>query len=300
MKNKKIIIYCSVLLVSVLLIAVTGIIVSCQNLPNGMGGLEEASGLSSYNFSQDDTELSYVTYRVQQGDMIGVIAEQHGITEDTIISVNGVKSSRYLQIGTYLKIPSIPGILYTVSDGSETAASIASKYKVDVNKCVAVNKVAADEPLEEGRSIFVPDAKLDWVTRQEINGDLFRKPLHSRYYISSWYGWRTSPFDASKRTYHGGIDMACSKGTPIYAALEGTVIATGYSDVFGNYVKVKHHSGYVTLYGHMSEITTTKGKYVTTSSVIGKVGSTGMSTGPHLHFQVYKNGRTVNPASLWK
>ncbi len=244
-------------------------------------------------------ELSYFSYRIKKGDMIGVIAEQYGVTQDTLISVNNIKSSRLIQIGQYLKIPSMPGILYTVREDGETIDTIAQKYEVDSIKCSSINKVDQTESLKAGTALFVPDAELDWITRQEINGDLFKKPIHGHYYTSSYFGWRVNPFDASRRTYHGGIDMACSSGTNIYAALDGTVTTAGWSDIYGNYVIVTHHSGYQSLYGHMSKITCKKGQHVGTSTVIGKVGSTGQSTGPHLHFTVYKNGRSVNPANLW-
>lgn len=244
--------------------------------------------------------LSYTSYRVKKGDMIGFIADEFGVTQDTIISVNNIHSSRLIQIGQYLKIPSEPGILYTVRNDGETPSTIAAKYKVNPERCASLNGLELNASLSAGRTLFVPDAELDWVTRQEINGDLFKKPLHSRYYFSSMYGWRSSPFDSTRRTFHSGIDMACARGTSIYAALDGTVSTTGWSDVYGNYVIIRHHSGYKTLYAHMSQILVTKGQHVSTATRIGRVGSTGMSTGPHLHFTVYKNGRTVNPANLWK
>lgn len=245
-----------------------------------------------------DNELSYFSYRVKQGDMIGYIADEFGVTQDTIISVNNIKASRLIQIGQYLKIPSMPGILYTVKKDGETAETIAEKYEVDAALCSSVNHLASNESLSAGQSLFVPYAELDWITRQEINGDLFKKPLRARFWYSSGYGWRQSPFNAAKRTFHGGIDMACPTGTAIYAALPGKVTECGWSDVYGNYVIVSHHSGYKTLYGHMSKILAWRGEYVDTTTQIGKVGSTGMSTGPHLHFTVYKNGRSINPATL--
>ena len=93
--------------------------------------------------------------------------------------------------------------------------------------------------------------------------------------------------------------MACPMGTLIYAALPGKVTSTGYNATSGNYVIIAHHSGYKTLYGHMSAILCHSGQYVTQDSRIGKVGSTGLSTGPHLHFTVFKNGKQVNPENLW-
>jgi len=260
--------------------------------------LDSLAASTPSSVSSEDSLITYQTYRVQPGDMIGYIADEFNVTQDTLISVNNIRQTRLIQVGQYLKIPSMPGIIYTVKGNGETPATIAAKYDVSADKCALVNSIATDTALSAGASLFIPDAELDWVTRQEINGDLFHKPLHNRYWLSSYYGWRNSPFDASRRTFHGGVDMASASGTPIYAALDGRVTATGYNATYGNYVIIQHHSGYKTLYGHMSAITCKQGNFVYTNTVIGRVGSTGLSTGPHLHFTVYKNGKTMNPLSL--
>lgn len=273
----------------------------------GIGGLETESVpgyndslavLSSSESTSNDILITYQTYRVKQGDMIGFIADEFGVTQDTIISVNNIKQSRLIQVGQYLKIPSMPGIIYTVRKNGETPSTIAEKYEVSADKTALVNSITPTTELSAGSSLFVPDAELDWVTRQEINGDLFHKPLHARYWLSSPYGWRDSPFNSGKRTFHGGMDMACANGTPIYAALDGKVVAAGYNATYGNYVIIAHHSGYKTLYGHMSSINCRTGNFVYTNTMIGRVGSTGMSTGPHLHFTVYKNGKSINPNTV--
>ena len=262
-------------------------------------GLAAAEVLSQDARSSEGLELCYFTYRVQKGDMIGFIADKFNVTQDTIISVNNIHQSRLIQIGQILKIPSMPGIVYTVKKNGETANSIAEKFEVSAEKLARVNHLQENQNLVAGQTLFAPDALLDWVTRQEINGDLFHKPVRSRYYLSSYYGWRSSPF-SGKRSYHSGVDMACPQGTPVYAALGGTVTSVGYNNVYGNYIIVTHHSGYKSLYGHLSKQLVTRGKWVDTNSRIGLVGSTGLSTGPHLHFTVYKFGKTVNPAGLWK
>jgi len=290
----------------------TGIYISLQP-GNGKGGLEMpaipqytsettdsedlASSEKAETETTEDVALTYKAYRVKKGDMIGVIAEQNNVTQDTLISVNNIRATRLIQVGQYLKIPSMPGILYTVKKDGETPITIAEKYGVDPVKCAFANNLEDKESLKSGSTLFIPDAEMDWVTRQEINGDLFYIPLRARYRLTSYFGWRSSPF-TSRRQFHGGIDMACPTGTPIYAALAGKVTSVGYSNVYGNYVIITHHSGYKTLYGHMSRIIATRGQYVTTNSMIGRVGSTGASTGPHLHFTVYKNGKMVNPLNL--
>ena len=243
-------------------------------------------------------ELTYTSYRIRKGDMIGVIAERFGLTQDTLISINNIRQTRRIQIGDYIKVPSMPGILYTTKKDGETAASVAEKYQVSAQKTAAVNHLHEQGSLAAGTSLFVPDAFMDWVTRQEINGDLFRRPLRARYYVSSNFGWRRSPF-TGKRTFHNGVDMASPAWTPVYAALAGTVTAAGFHSVYGNYVIVAHHSGYRTLYGHMVGIKARKGQSVDTRTVLGWVATTGLSTGPHLHFSVFKYGSAVNPVSLW-
>ena len=254
---------------------------------------EVAEADAAIENTNENLEITYQTYRVKSGDMIGFIADAFDVTQDTIISVNNIKQSRLIQPGQYLKIPSMPGIIYTVKKNGETPNTIAEKYKVNADKIASVNYLNNDSELKAGTSLFVPEAELDWATRQEI-----KKPLHARYWLSSNYGWRDSPFNAGKRTFHGGLDMAVASGTPIYAALDGTVTAVGFNATYGNYVIITHHSGYKTLYGHMKSTACRKGNFVYTNTIIGYVGSTGMSTGPHLHFTVYKNGKTINPFTV--
>ncbi len=248
----------------------------------------------------EDRELYYTTYRVKSGDMISRIASNYGVTQDSIISVNSIKSSRTIQPGQLLKIPSMAGIMYTVKETNETIASISEKYEVDAKKCALANGLDIEKLLTPGTSIFITDAKLDRMALAEINGDMFRLPLRASWYLTSRWGWRPDPFGSGRRTYHGGIDMACPQGTSIYAAQVGTVVTAGWSNVYGNYVIISHgKTGYQTLYGHMvSAPFVKKGQVVTTDTIIGRVGSTGQSTGPHLHFTVYKNGRSIDPLNM--
>lgn len=243
--------------------------------------------------------LTYTTYRIRRGDMIGFIAERYNVTTDTLVSVNNIRATRSIQPGQYIRIPSERGILYTIKKDGESPASIAEKYEVNAEKCAFVNNLNLDSQLHAGDSIFVPGAEMDSITLAEINGDLFRRPIHGRYRLTSYFGWRPSPF-TGRRSWHGGLDMACPSWTPIYAGMDGRVAEIGYNNTYGNYVIINHSSGYRTLYGHMVVRTNDVkvGQYVTTGTIIGRVGSTGNSTGPHVHFTVYKNGRMINPLNL--
>jgi murein DD-endopeptidase MepM/ murein hydrolase activator NlpD len=240
--------------------------------------------------------LFYDAHTVTSGENISTLAVNMGLNQGTIISVNKITNTRLLQIGKVLKIPNQDGILHAVRSG-DTLGSIAEKYKVGTEDIKTANELFS-EKIRTGTDLFIPGAKLDWVSLQEINGDLFIWPLNG--VITSPYGYRKDPFNGNRVQFHTGLDIRGTTGTPVRAAMAGRVSQTGYDAVFGNYVVISHHSGYRTLYGHMSVIRTRNGAYVGTGERIGDVGSTGLSTGPHLHFMVYKNGVTVNPRSLIK
>ncbi|MDR1029900.1 MAG: M23 family metallopeptidase [Treponema sp.] len=238
--------------------------------------------------------LLYSAYTVSQGDTIGEIARDFGLNPDTLISLNSIKNSRLLRIGQVLRIPNQDGILYTVKNG-DSLGSIAENYQTDTAAIQTVNELFS-ERVNAGSSIFIPGARLEWTDLQEINGDLFIWPV--RGYITSRYGYRSDPFNEKVRQFHTGLDIGSPMGTSIKAAMAGRVSAVGNDNVLGNYVVLTHHSGYRTLYAHMSAVGVRTGAYVKTGERIGAVGSTGHSTGPHLHFTVYKNGVTMNPLLL--
>jgi murein DD-endopeptidase MepM/ murein hydrolase activator NlpD len=239
--------------------------------------------------------LVFFAHTLQPGDMIGNLAIKYGLNEGTLISVNGIQNSRTIQAGKEIKIPNQDGIFHKAAAG-ETVGTIAEKYEVNPQPIVTANELFS-EKINAGGSLFVPGAKLNEAALQEINGDLFIRPIRGR--ITSRYGWRISPI-TGRRGFHSGLDIAAPTGTPIGAGMSGRVSSVGYSAVFGNYVIISHHSNYRTLYAHLSSIKTRGGAYVSAGQTIGYVGNTGQSTGPHLHFQVYKNGSTINPALLMR
>ena len=117
----------------------------------------------------------------------------------------------------------------------------------------------------------------------------------SYIYLSSAYGWREPPTEGAS-SFHGGVDLAGDEGTPIYATRSGYVYRTGYTEYNGYYVGVDHGDGFASAYLHLTHYIVSVGEYVSQGQVIGYMGSTGVSTGPHLHFTVYYDGNTVNPA----
>jgi murein DD-endopeptidase MepM/ murein hydrolase activator NlpD len=284
-----------------------------QNAGNGMGGgvtpeqisasyvevfggeVSELLGVPEPEEYSKPHPLVFASYTVKEGDMIGNIAVETGLSQSTIISINGIKNTRTLQIGQTLRIPNQDGIYYTVQK-NDTLLSIAEKYRIDPGDIRIANELFSDV-LQLNAGLFLPGARLGSVELQEINGDLFIWPVAG--YITSPYGYRANPF-GGQRQFHSGLDIGAVMGTPVKAAMTGRVSTVGYDDALGNYAVISHHSGYRTLYAHMSSVRVQAGAYVPVGQVIGDVGSTGISTGPHLHFTVYKNGVTVNPRSLMK
>jgi murein DD-endopeptidase MepM/ murein hydrolase activator NlpD len=117
--------------------------------------------------------------------------------------------------------------------------------------------------------------------------------------ITSYYGYRTNPVSGIYKL-HSGVDIGASNGTAIYAAASGTVVLAQYYGGYGNCVMINHGNGYTTLYGHMSSIAVSSGQTVSQGQTVGYVGSTGNSTGPHLHFEVRasSSGGTIDPFSF--
>jgi murein DD-endopeptidase MepM/ murein hydrolase activator NlpD len=120
-------------------------------------------------------------------------------------------------------------------------------------------------------------------------------PVQGR--ITSSFGWRMHPLLRFVRL-HKGLDIGAPHGAPIYAVLDGVVQAAGRAGGYGNFVKLSHAGGIGSGYGHMSRFAVRPGQRVRQGQVIGYVGSTGISTGPHLHWEVWRNGQAINPKSI--
>ena len=116
--------------------------------------------------------------------------------------------------------------------------------------------------------------------------------------VTSCFGWREHPI-SRQADFHKGVDIAAAQGTPVRAALPGVVESVGYNESYGNYLVINHGGGVMTAYGHQSAMYVSVGQTVSAGQTIGAVGSTGNSTGPHLHFEVYVNGATQSPMSYF-
>ena len=126
-----------------------------------------------------------------------------------------------------------------------------------------------------------------------VSGESWGRPCSWRK-LTSPYGYRTHPITGQWK-FHNGVDLANSMGTPIYAARSGSVTVATHGKTYGEYVTINHGDGYSSLYGHMTHYVVSKGQYVTKGQLIGYMGTSGRSNGPHLHFSIFYNGSSVNP-----
>ena len=236
--------------------------------------------------------VKYEEYTIGEGENLTTISRKIGVNLDTLVSVNKITNANKLKPGQKIIIPNINGLLYTIKQ-NENIEEVASKYDIQLNRILAFNKIDEISDIEIGDDIFLPGAKYTLDERIEKFGQMFSLPVTVTR-ISSLFGYRVHPI-TKVRTKHMGVDIPGSLDTPIYASRSGKVIFAGYSGGYGNLVIVRHDKGYTTYYGHLNKITTKIGANVGVGVMIGRMGSTGNSTGSHLHFEVRRNGEALNP-----
>ena len=267
------------------------------------------AGLVDVTSTQESAKVrdSVLNYEVKPGDTVSKIAADQGIDSDTIRWANNLSSVDNIKPGQILKILPVSGVLHKVARG-ETIFSIAKKYSTGSQGIVdyPFNTFVDDETfsLAVGQELIVPDGQipniqpgssLRYVAQTTPNAGVVSATGNFVWPIS---GVITQRF----AWYHRGADIATGFGTPVLAADAGRIIVAGWPDNggYGNRVMIDHGNGYVTLYGHLSSISVSVGQTVRRGDRVGLEGSTGRSTGPHLHFEVRKNGVPQNPFEYLK
>lgn len=233
-------------------------------------------------------------HTVKKGESIWRIAQQYNVPVYTIVSANPKNAGRVIHPGDKLKVPNRAGVYHKVKKG-ETLSEIAKKFKSEIKDIRKANSISGST-LYSGSRIFIPGAE-PLPTIKYVKRKMFNWPLSGR--LTSSYGWRRHPV-SGRKSFHTGIDIAANHGTPIKAAASGVVIFSGDGGSYGKMVILKHKKGYFTVYAHASKLLVKKGQYVKKGRRIARVGSTGLSTGPHLHFEVKKNKKRINPHSAFK
>ncbi len=223
-------------------------------------------------------------YVVRKGDTLGEIAEMFGVSTNTIVWANDLKRG-VIKEGQELVILPISGVRHVVKNG-DTLKSLATKYKADLEDILSYNSLPADAKINVGDVVIIPDGVISAAqTSLARTSGSQTYPVYSGFYLRPIVGGRKT------QGIHGnnGVDLAAPTGTPILASADGKVIISrtgGYNGGYGLYVVVSHANGTQTLYAHMSKNNVSVGQSVEQGQVIGAVGSTGKSTGPHVHFEI--------------
>ena len=243
---------------------------------------------------QVKNESNLTSYTIKKGDSIEKIARRFRLKTSTILSLNNW--SRKLSPGKTMRIPSCDGIQVKISKGM-TAWDIAKKYKIRLSKIAEFNQYEDMETIRAGATLFIPGAQpsANPITARSTKNKygFFYFPVNGR--ISSSYGYRRHPI-SGKIMFHRGLDIAAPLGTSIHSVLSGVVSFSGRRGGYGNLVEIRHSNGIVTRYGHTLRNLVKTGARVKAGTVIAKVGSTGYSTGPHLHFEVIVSSKRKDPA----
>lgn len=264
------------------------------------------------------TRTENIQYTVASGDVLSTIADKFNITVNTILWANNLTWTSMIKPGQKLTIPPGSGINHDVVRG-DNLASIAKKYQADPQKIIAANSLASANDIQVGDLIFIPDGvkptqivssykppkTTDTKNTKPSTGNVYSDeyvppasdvatgtkllwPVLS-HRITQYFSWR-----------HTGLDVGDKVGNPIYAAEDGKVERSGWSNGYGYNVVINHGNGIQTLYGHASKLLVQTGDSVSRGQTIALVGSTGWSTGPHLHLEVRLDGVRKNPLNYIK
>ena len=249
------------------------------------------------------------TYLVQSGDSLSSIANQFGISLNTLLWSNGLSVNSVLQPGDSMSILPTSGVLHTVASG-DTLSRIAAKYDVSQEEIIAYNSLGNANTLSIGDQVIVPGGSVAAVaptSRSTAVSQILTSPSSGSsansgtaispaagsaymiwptdlHVITQYYGWR-----------HTGIDVDCHWDNNNYASMDGIVQFVGWKGGYGYTVEINHGNGLVTRYGHHASMYVSNGQHVSQGQAIGLCGTTGRSTGTHLHFEVISGGRFKNP-----
>ena len=244
------------------------------------------------------TRKETITYAVRPGESVGSLASDFGLSALTIRQANGL-SGNGLKVGQALRIPPIDGLFVKVKRG-DSLSTIANRYKVNVDDISQYNGLGSGATIHVGNELLIPGAIVQSSTTASYsNAGNVSVPNFNPTPYSGKFIWPTeSPthfISQGVRAGHRAIDLPRTNGWGIYASAPGIVQTASTRGGYGNLITINHGGGWTTYYAHLSQFKVQSGAYVEQGQLIGIMGSTGRSTGPHLHFEVRQNGTPLNP-----
>lgn len=236
-------------------------------------------------------------YAVRRGDNMASIAQRFGLQIGSVrINNMHIDDPNLLPLDAELEIPVRDGLLYTVRSG-DTLDGLVQRYEADKQATIAFDLNA----LVGNPNAIRIEQRLLLVggTRPDLNGAYFAPlTLRAIWYMPVEYERITDPYGTPRPNYYGihtGVDFAADNGAPVRAARAGTVLNSGWDSSYGNWVEIDHGGEIRSRYAHLASISVVEGQWVAIGQVLGRVGSTGYSTGPHLHFEILRDGHPINP-----
>jgi murein DD-endopeptidase MepM/ murein hydrolase activator NlpD len=233
-------------------------------------------------------------HTVEAGETLGKIASLLGVSVDQIVTSNRIRSPESLAAGQTIRVPQ-KGILHVIKKG-QTLTDISLTYAVSVEEIIAANGITNPEMIYAGEEILIPrDASLPWRTVVALSKGRetrFIWPLVGE--VVSTFGWRVHPV-LQFRHHHNGIDIDVPEGTTVVAAAAGLVSFVGEEEGYGTMLVLSHADDYITAYGHLSRVFVYSGQFVEAGQPIAESGNTGISSGPHLHFEVRNREFPIDP-----
>ncbi|MGL5950581.1 MAG: peptidoglycan DD-metalloendopeptidase family protein [Cetobacterium sp.] len=250
---------------------------------------------------EENIVLEDIEHIIKKGDTISDLSKEYKIKSDYIYANNVDKNLRVLQIGKKINIPTEQGIFYSVKKG-DTFEALSKRFEVDVKTIKEDNNI---DRLLIGTKIFLREPKVSrylnsfkqQYVKQNSMGS-FANPLVAMSLTSS-FGSRKHPV-LKQVLNHAGIDLKAKTGTRVVSARDGVVSFVGRASGYGKLIIIKHSDGYETRYAHLSKIDVKKGQKVSKNEYIALSGATGRVSGPHLHFEIRKNGKVENPLAYLK
>lgn len=246
--------------------------------------------------SGTEIPLNFYLYRVKKGDTLISIAARCTVAYDALATINRLASVEVNLTDKILLIPSLPALYLFESAQNDLENLLFASLEAQEFKSFSLYVYTPEGTKEKIRC--VPDTVFSGTVRAFFLTPAFKFPLQG-YTLTSSFGIRKNPVTGNE-VFHKGIDLAAPLGTAVYACGPGIVKEMGYDPIYGNYVIIAHSGGRESLYGHLSTIKIELRQSVKSSTILGTVGSTGQSTGPHLHFEIHENGAPKNPTGIIK
>ncbi len=237
---------------------------------------------------------SVETYVVQDGDTFSTAAAALGVSVANLEASNQLYGSELLQPGEVV-YGSTDGVLHTIKRG-QTLTDISLTYAVPIEKITSANGLTTSSTIYAGEKLLIPGVTTTyWSNVVRLSRgvpSMFVWPLEGE--VVSTFGWRIHPV-TGERHHHDGIDIDVPEGTPVFASASGEVYFYGEQPGYGNVLILQHAENYYSLYGHLSSSSVYVGQYVEAGQTVAQSGNTGLSSGPHLHFEIRNGEFPVDP-----